>query len=51
MTSADIDNVKQFPTYQYDLVDVTRQALQAIGDMAYVEIVNTFERKQLSQFR
>lgn len=51
MTAADMDDVKQFPTYQYDLVDVTRQALQAMGDAWYVELVDTFERKEVSQFR
>lgn len=51
MVSADVDDVAQAPTYLYDLVDVTRQALQVIGDRIYPELVDIFLKKELSDFR
>lgn len=50
VAAADIDNLNQVPTYQYDLVDVTRQALQAIGDEVYPKLIDAFEQKNILEF-
>ncbi|XP_076252647.1 N-acetyl-alpha-glucosaminidase isoform X2 [Rhynchophorus ferrugineus] len=45
------DNLKDSPGYLHDLVDVTRQVLQANGDIYYDKLIDTFNAKNTTDFQ
>nr|CAD7395905.1 unnamed protein product [Timema cristinae] len=44
-------HLERVPTFQHDLVDVTRQVLQNLGTSLYVIIVDAYRSKNISSFQ
>lgn len=47
----DADQLETNPGYRHDVVDCTRQALQIIGDMYYMDLLRAFRRKRIEEFQ
>lgn len=45
------DNYKDSPGYLHDLVDLTRQVLQANGDIYYNKLILAFQNKNVTEFQ
>lgn len=45
------DDLSENTGYRHDLVDVTRQALQIIGDLHYRDLVTAFKKKRIEEFQ
>ena len=45
------ENVKKTDTYQYDLVDLTRQVLANYGQAVYAEIITAYKQRRLEDYK
>lgn len=45
------DNLKDNEGFKHDLVDVTRQVLQILGDIYYPDMVKAFKKKKIHDFQ